>query len=201
MLFQHFGRRTGEVEGGQKAARAEKRGDSAYLRPVRSYMKDIMIGVISDTHYPEKRIPWKDISRIFCGVDLIIHAGDMTLPSVIEKLSGIAPVEAVCGNSDRFETIDQFPRQRIVTLPNGQRIGVVHHYSEPLTASGAVRCFEDDGLSAIVFGHTHLPFSARNDTILFFNPGAPARSYRTLQPTVGVICFSAGSCDATHILL
>jgi hypothetical protein len=54
------------------------------------------IGVISDTHnFFDPRI-----SRLFAGVEHILHAGDIGLPRIILDLEQIAPVTAVSGNTD-----------------------------------------------------------------------------------------------------
>jgi putative phosphoesterase len=55
------------------------------------------IGLISDTHgllRPEALTALK-------GTDLIIHAGDIGKPGIIEQLSVVAPVVAVRGNVDK----------------------------------------------------------------------------------------------------
>ena len=54
------------------------------------------IGVISDTH-GLLRPGAIDVLR---GVDLIIHAGDVGDPMIIDELSALAPVVAVRGNMD-----------------------------------------------------------------------------------------------------
>ena len=56
------------------------------------------IGVISDTHIPHfKKLP-EAIWEHFAEVELIIHAGDLSVLSVIAELETIAPVVAVQGN-------------------------------------------------------------------------------------------------------
>ena len=62
----------------------------------------MLIGLISDTHIPDRarELPEKVIEA-FENVELIIHAGDLTSPKVIEELENIAPVMAVQGNMDR----------------------------------------------------------------------------------------------------
>jgi putative phosphoesterase len=56
-----------------------------------------MVGLISDTHgllRPEALAALE-------GSDLIIHAGDIGNPTIIEQLRAVAPVVAVRGNIDR----------------------------------------------------------------------------------------------------
>src|SRR2546428_11516176 len=56
------------------------------------------LGLISDTHLPERcpALP-PSLARVFAGVDLILHAGDLGALSVLDRLSAIAPVVAVHG--------------------------------------------------------------------------------------------------------
>ena len=46
------------------------------------------------------RTLWDEIATAFAGVDLILHAGDIVLPSVLDQLEAIAPVLAARGNND-----------------------------------------------------------------------------------------------------
>ncbi len=56
------------------------------------------VGVLSDTHVPAivGALP-AVIQDIFKGVDLILHAGDLSVPEVIDWLERLAPVLAVSG--------------------------------------------------------------------------------------------------------
>jgi putative phosphoesterase len=59
------------------------------------------IGLISDTHIPTAaKELWPQIYDAFRGVDLIMHAGDLMVPEVIDWLEEVAPVMAVWGNGD-----------------------------------------------------------------------------------------------------
>ena len=65
----------------------------------------LTIGVVSDTHIPDRvsEIPNELMMRLKeMEVELIFHAGDISIPSVITTLEGIAPVKAVRGNRDLF---------------------------------------------------------------------------------------------------
>lgn len=164
-------------------------------------MRPINIGVISDTHYPDQPFPFEAISSAFRGVDRIIHAGDMTVPSIIKRLSEIAPVDAVRGNCDHFLSAEDFPQQMIVTVAGGHRIGVTHQYHHPMTADAAACMFGDKDLTVIVFGHTHQAYYAQSGSITFFNPGAPVRTQRTPRPSVGIISLTGQVCQGRHIYL
>ena len=59
------------------------------------------IGLISDTHIPTAgRDLWPQVYDALRGVDLIMHAGDLHDPIVLDWLEALAPVLAVSGNGD-----------------------------------------------------------------------------------------------------
>ena len=83
------------------------------------------IGVISDTHIPHfTRLPLA-IWEHFTGVELIIHAGDLSVLSVISELETIAPVMAVQGNIEEEEVMLKLPIKREIVV-GSCRIGIVH---------------------------------------------------------------------------
>jgi putative phosphoesterase len=146
------------------------------------------IGVVADTHCPEfaERLPDR-LFEALRGVDLILHAGDVTGPETMAELSRIAPVEAVRGDHDA--TLEWLPLSRELTV-EGCRIVVVHgnrsHWlEEPQTFLWTVslgyyrphrklphdlrRRFPD--ADVIVFGHTHRALIDRQGGQLVFNPG------------------------------
>src|SRR4051812_23842826 len=56
---------------------------------------------ISDTHAPRR---WRGcppaVAEHLRGADLILHAGDVCVPSVLDELAAYAPVKVVLGNND-----------------------------------------------------------------------------------------------------
>jgi phosphoesterase, MJ0936 family len=63
----------------------------------------VRIGVISDTHIPDRAAglhPALLEELRNRQVDLILHAGDISVPGVLRTLEEIAPVKAVRGNRD-----------------------------------------------------------------------------------------------------
>ena len=56
----------------------------------------MLVGIISDTH----GLLRPEAIAALRGSDLIIHAGDVGKPEVIDQLRGIAPIFAVRGNVD-----------------------------------------------------------------------------------------------------
>ena len=144
----------------------------------------MQLGVISDTHL---RSGTGDLcprlAAAFEGVDLILHAGDIVARSVLEDLAGIAPVEAVAGNMDLPEVKRVLPEARIIEV-GGHRIGLTHGAGPVSSIRPRVRgLFE--GVSAIVFGHTHSPLICREEGILLVNPGSPGEGRGGAAGTVG----------------
>src|SRR5690349_9034001 len=105
----------------------------------------MQIGVISDTH----NFLDPAISRRFDGVEHILHAGDIGLPSILSELEQIAPVTAVGGNTDEAE----FHYRLTQTIALGRRKFLVHHIVNPweLTEALAQRISENRP-DAVVFG-------------------------------------------------
>jgi len=146
------------------------------------------IGVIADTHCPEflDRLP----ERVFTalqGVDLILHAGDITATSTLDALATIAPVEAVRGDHDM--SLESLPSARELTV-EGKRIVLVHGHrscwgEEPSTLlwtlslgywqphGGLPRSLRRrfPNADVIAYGHTHRGHMSKVAGALLFNPG------------------------------
>lgn len=60
-------------------------------------MSKRLIGLISDTH----GLLRDEALRALRGADLIIHAGDVGKPEILDRLRDLAPVVAVRGNVER----------------------------------------------------------------------------------------------------
>ena len=140
------------------------------------------IGVISDTHIPHfKQLP-EAVWTQFAGVELILHAGDLSRLSVIDELETIAPVVAVQGNIEHEEVVLKLPIKREVVV--GQcRIGVVHILGESARYAKTARR-EFPTARVVVFGHSHTPYNQEHDGQLLFNPGSATDRRR--QPTCSI---------------
>ncbi|HAO20455.1 MAG TPA: YfcE family phosphodiesterase [Desulfobacteraceae bacterium] len=122
---------------------------------------DVIIGVISDTH----GLLRSEIGRVFKGVDLIAHAGDIDRPEVLKSLREIAPVVAVRGNMDSSKWAGDIPPTETFEA-GGIMMYMLHNLdamdSDPKAA----------GFRVVISGHTHLPLAEKKDGILFLNPGS-----------------------------
>lgn len=121
------------------------------------------IGLISDTHgYLDPRV-----EKIFAGVDLILHAGDIGPDSLIAELEAIAPVKAVLGNNDSSPA---FPLTQVLTL-DGRKF-LVHHIVYPQALHPDLKSrIALERPEVVVFGHSHKPFSEVIEGVHFLNPG------------------------------
>lgn len=140
------------------------------------------VGIISDTHIPHfRRLP-EPLWVHFAGVELIIHAGDLSVLSVIAELETIAPVVAVQGNVEHEEVVLKLPIKREVVV--GQcRIGIVHILGDSARYAKTARR-EFPTARVVVFGHSHNPYNQEHDGQLLFNPGSATDRRR--QPTCSI---------------
>lgn len=121
----------------------------------------MLVGVISDTHgllRPEA------VAQL-TGSDLIIHAGDVGRPGILDDLAALAPTHTVRGNIDTEFWAEALPERRTVEVA-GHRLLVLHDISA-LSIDPAT-----DGFSAVIFGHSHRPSMEDRDGVLFLNPGS-----------------------------
>ena len=107
-----------------------------YRTPLHITMR---IGLIADTHIPEAcaRLP-DAVWEAFRHVDLVMHAGDVYVNSVIDELERIAPVMVAIGNGDEGSEYHRFrlePDERVAKLTlleiEGLRVGLAHALPTP----------------------------------------------------------------------
>jgi uncharacterized protein len=121
----------------------------------------MLVGILSDTH----SLMRPEALDALSGSNLIIHAGDVGAPEVLEKLRGIAPVFAVRGNVDTQTWANQLPNTQSV-LVGVHKFYVLHNMSD--LAVDPVKA----GVAAVVFGHSHKPSIETRNGVLYLNPGS-----------------------------
>jgi uncharacterized protein len=119
------------------------------------------IGIISDTH----GLLREEALLALKGSGLIIHAGDVGDPEIIQKLKSIAPVFAVRGNVDTQPWAQDLPETGVIeTRP--ATIYVLHDvHALDLDPAAA-------GFHIVVSGHSHKPSRTEHGGVLFLNPGS-----------------------------
>jgi putative phosphoesterase len=143
------------------------------------------IGVISDTHIPHfKKLP-VSIWEHFAGVELIIHAGDLSILSVISELETIAPVVAVQGNVEEDKVVRKLPIKREIVVGHC-RIGVVHILGDSQNRERIARQ-EFPNAHCVVFGHSHIPWNQEYTGLLLFNPGSATDRRRQPRCSIGLL--------------
>ena len=154
----------------------------------------MLIGLISDTHIPDRnnKIP-ETVLEVFKGVKLIIHAGDLTSIGVKEELEKIAPVLAVQGNMDRTNNIN-LPKSLTKTI-EGVKIGVKHGEVYPRGDTQQLYYIAKElDVEVLISGHTHQAFIEQIDDVLLLNPGSPTVP-RLADPTVMLMSVEKGKID------
>jgi uncharacterized protein len=152
-----------------------------------------VIGLISDTHGQLRAA----VHAAFAGVELILHAGDVGGDDILDELSLIAPVEAVCGNTDAPGN----PRlaSSIVREIGGVTIHVQHgHESGRLTADALLERFAAD---VLIHGHTHKQSVTRREGRLVINPGAAGPRRFHLLPSVARLTIRDGQAEVEIVSL
>jgi uncharacterized protein len=117
-----------------------------------------------------RRIPDECLRRLE-RADLILHAGDVVVASVLDELRRLAPVQAVFGNMDESALRETLPRD-LVAEAGGARIGMVH-VPGPRVGREARLVARFPGCHAVVYGHTHVPQVERHEDVWILNPGSP----------------------------
>ncbi len=167
-------------------------GKPWWLTEQRQFSVPLVIGVISDTHVTDggwRRLP-PEIPALFARfrVDLILHAGDVCVPAVLEALSCVAPVIAVTGNNDSTE-LRAHCREREMIEAGPYRIALLHGHGGRSAHHEALRRFAGKA-DMIVYGHSHIPKIERVDGAILVNPGSPTD--RRWQEHFGVGLIHAG---------
>lgn len=148
------------------------------------------IGVISDTH----GLLRPEAVAALQGCDRIIHAGDVGTADVLDGLRRLAPAVAVRGNVDKGAFGMALPRSRVVEL-EGHRIYVLHILDE-LGLQPA-----PEGVSAVVYGHSHQPSIEDRDGVLYVNPGSAGPRRFRLPVTVARLSVVEGRLQARIVEL
>jgi putative phosphoesterase len=136
-------------------------------------MLTITIGLISDTHgllRPEALAGLR-------GSDVLIHAGDIGKPEILDELSRLAPLTVVRGNNDTAAWAADLPETATLWI-GAVAIHVLHDLA--LLAPDAAA-----GCRVVVAGHSHRPAIAEENGVLYVNPGSAGPRRFTLPIAIG----------------
>ena len=154
------------------------------------------VGILSDTH----DVLDEDVAGCLEGSDLILHAGDIGGPAVLDRLAQLCDRQlAVIGNNDTcakwpavgHAQLQALPESLHVELPggilameHGHRIWDTKNYHRRLR-------MRHPGARAIVYGHTHIQIVDQSQASWVLNPGAAGRQRTKLGPSC--LLLEAGS--------
>ncbi len=166
------------------------------------------IGVVGDTHIPDLSpvLPAR-INELFKGLDIILHVGDICDLYVLKEFQETYTLTfAVSGESDSEEVRLYLEDRRVVRF-GGWRLGMIHGHQFEAHQKGAMgglrrllgrkpdtdalpafllEQFAEEGVHAVIFGHTHQPYVKMYGGVLLFNPGS-ALPGEGRHPSVGIL--------------
>ncbi len=173
----------------------------------------ILIGLLSDTHlaFPSELLP-PQIKGAFSGVDLILHAGDIWVPHVLDDLETIAPVKSAWGDDDMEADLGKDKRMmegHTLTF-EGVTLWLIHekpHYGLFNPEEESHPSKSNNGNSGppdvVIFGHTHHRTIEHYKDVLLINPGSPTvPDYVPTLGTVALLTLNSGKVvEARHVQL
>jgi uncharacterized protein len=152
----------------------------ATIRPHNGFVARVrnpkVIGLISDTH----GLLRPQALAALRGSDLIIHAGDVGDPEILEKLKTLAPVFAVRGNIDTEPWARALPETEVVEA--GAATIYVLHDVHALDLDPAAA-----GFHIVVSGHSHKPARTEKGGVIYLNPGSAGPRRFDLPVTVALL--------------
>lgn len=179
----------------------------------------MLIGLLSDTHiaFRDQKLP-PQLKDVFKGVDLILHAGDIWVPWVLDELETIAPVLAAQGDDDMIEVdfVDdkRITRKQVLNI-EGNTIWVTHikpryglidptqqSYISPFSRRNQEPEDPPEPPDVVVFGHSHFAEVEEYKNTILINPGSPTMpSYIPKLGTVGLLTINSGEPEACIVQL
>ncbi len=170
----------------------------------------LLIGLISDTHIgvPSETLP-PQVKDALSSVDLILHAGDIWIPSVLDELESIAPVMAAWGDDDMEADIGDDCRMMKghSLLLEGVTLWLTHIKPLYTLINPKGEVFSpgpnpEDPPDVVVFGHTHSAAIEHYKDVLLVSPGsATFPNYISKLGTVALLTISSGEVEARIVQL
>ena len=146
------------------------------------------IGVISDTHGHIDN----HIIDALIDTDLILHAGDIDGPEILQTLREVGTVVPVRGNMDHGAWAQDMPREEYVDL-GGILVYMVHDLSHISLNPAAA------DVRIVVSGHTHRPEIMKNNGVLYLNPGSAAFPRGGFKASIALIEIKQAQIACRHI--
>jgi uncharacterized protein len=157
-----------------------------------------LAAVIADTHMPRRArtLPESLIPHLE-RADLILHAGDLMDPTLLEELAAYAPIRAVRGNLDPPEA--RLPETLEFEF-GGARVAMTHDSGTKRGRRSRMRRRFPEA-RVVVFGHSHIPWLEDQDGLLLLNPGSPTDKRRQPDHTFALLRAEDGEVAAEMLAL
>lgn len=133
----------------------------------------MLLGLISDTHGLLRPAALDALQ----GVTLILHAGDVGDPKILDQLRTIAPVFAIRGNVDTEPWADSLPETTTIDV-DGHKIYLIHDVNDIAIDPAS------NGIDIVLSGHSHQPRVLDRYGVLYINPGSAGPRRFQLPVTV-----------------
>jgi putative phosphoesterase len=138
------------------------------------------------------------LESVFCGVDLILHAGDIHASSVLDDLEKIAPVLAALGDGDYLPRDERVKYKHVLGI-DGLTLWLTHEFPfDWRFASGSyddvsdrelaesLKLYGSDAPDIAVFGHSHQSIIRHGGGALLINPGSA--TFPRYERCLGTVC-------------
>ena len=116
------------------------------------------IAVISDTH----NLLRPEVIELINSCELIVHAGDISKPDILDRLEELKPLYIVRGNNDRGDWASGLPQ--VLTFDLFGRTVCMTHIKRNIP--------QDHKADLVIYGHSHRYSCAKEGDAVILNPGS-----------------------------
>lgn len=146
------------------------------------------IGLISDTH----GLLRPEAIEALRGSELILHAGDVGKPEILDELRKIAPVVAIRGNVDTAPWCSKLKATELVETA-AATFYILHNLNDLDIRPPAA------DVHIVLSGHTHEPKQFEKEGVLYINPGSAGPRRFNLPISMATLDLSATHWSANFI--
>jgi len=134
----------------------------------------VRIGILSDSHLPGLVRQLDELGpepgAFFSTVDLILHSGDVTSPTVLDWLEQFAPLLCSTGNNDPISDIRSKDIQMLEK--EGWKIGMKHSLVPQSRSMDLLQATFPSKVNIMIAGHTHEEILEYREGVVFMNSGS-----------------------------
>ena len=148
----------------------------------------VRVGIISDTH----GLLRPEVLQNLRTCSVILHAGDVDSPDILDELRVLGAIYVVRGNNDFGHWARNLSRTLVFCI-EGVRFFMVHDRRD----AGRLSTDAD----VVVFGHTHQYYQETVDGKLWLNPGSCGYSRWGTPVTMAIMEIDKGDYTVKQIIL